>query len=1198
MLTSFFKKLAVIYTVLFAVFYLSADIDAGCPAAAVSFSKSPIGYDGVSELTITFDSTAIPANVIYSGEVDLSEGIVVADPSNISTNCNMPGTELLALSGANTVTVSDAYFTAGSSCSLSLDVRGASLGSFDAGIENFQVRNMSYQILNCGSALGSVEVVTSGFSKSFKDDPVSPGQTVALEYTIVNRDRSSEAVNISFTEDLYTLIPGLVAVGLPEDACGGSLSGSSILTFSGGSLEPTESCTFEVDLQIPGGAVLGKYTSTSSNLTMDINGSAETFPPAEDFLNVNAALSVSLNILDDPQNSGDDIRLEYTITNLSATFPAIDITLQDNLTEFLGVFPLTMSFPAIGFCGAGSSANQVVFDTNVIGFSVTGATLNAAGQVGDSCTFEVTVTIPQDMMPGVFTNNIEKMTGTIDGKQYSAVAVSDDVQIFRAPQLFASFEKSVAAPGETLDLEYTLHFNENDVDSTSIAFAHDLKTGMPGVIVGALPKYGVCTSGTLELAEDKIKYSGGSLDTNTTCEFEVPVTIPEDAQWKNYDFPTSEVTANTDELGMAVDSPANSAVLLVSGLDFTLEFIDDPLFPGESGRIRYVIDNFSKTEDVSGMYFTHNLNGLNITIDAILPVNDICGSGSLLSLNYGTTLVFNGGNLLAAEQCSFDVEFTVSDSAETGVYGTATSTFTANVQGNVIYLPAGSDVLAVTDEVIEFSKKFSSDFTVAGSTIDVEYTITNTDTEALTDIAFTDDIDAALSGMVAVGLPQNDVCDSGSQIDGTNTVSFSGGTVSAGDSCTFTVTYQIPEAVSSGTEILSTTSAVTGKVDGFDATGNAASDSFTVSNVAFSKSFSAYDPYTKTATLSYNIKNLNAADSFTGITFSDDLGTVFPGAVATNLPQNDVCGAGSQLSGTSFVTMTSGSMGPSGVCSFDVDIQFADNVASADYTSTTSDLMHNGLFLAPAASADINVFPVPPVFTKMFGDDEVTIGDVTTLTFRVNNLESDLPAENLNFVDVFPAGLVPADPLNAFVTCTGGDVTVQSNGVTYSSGTAMAERICEVVVNVEAVAVGTHVNTTGELTSSIGNGGTATDNITVKEAEVPDEGPDETPDEVADETIDEMPDEVNDETTDEITDEDSDEMTDETADETSDEVNDETVDETVDETPDETTDDVMPDKEVDDEVADEIDDVSDEASDAEADDATSLGSSGCGCSLI
>jgi len=1233
MLSSYFRKLSVVFALLFIVFNLSAaEYDPNCPEATFSFSNTPIGYDSVSELTLEFTFPNYGTDSYFysmTGSVSIPEELSFAEPSNLKTTCE--NLILTIDSGSNIkFEVSDhngvPFAHNNSTCEIFFDVRGNSLGTYDVTVEDYQllIKKFPYttiQNLTCGSDnSGEIEVITSALSKSFIDDPVAPGDTVTLEYTIVNRDRDNSAMGVSFTDDISTLITGLTFSSLVQNECGGSISGfgTNVITFNNGSITPTSSCTIKVQLDVPANADLGKYLSTSSDLTMDIDGSTETFPPAEDFLNVNAALMVELNILDSPQNSGDDIRLEYTITNLAQTSDATGISLEDNLTEFFGVYPITMSFPSDGFCGVGATARQMSFGTDTIGFAVSNASLYPAGQLGDSCTFEVVVTIPQDLMPGVFTNTVEKVTGIIDGEQYSAVITNDEVQVIRAPQLFVSFEKSVAAPGETLNLEYTLVFNENDVDSTDVSFTHDLETMMPGITVNDLPKNGVCTSGTLEFSEDKIKFFGGSLEKNTTCEFEISVTIPENADWKTYEFETSEVTAFTS--GLASDSPANSASLLVSGLDFTVEFIDDPLFPGESGVMRYTLDNLSTTKDVTEMFFTHNIADLSIAIDSTMPMNDVCGSGSSLVLSGGSFLVFQSGNRLAQEQCSFDVEFTVSSGVENGMYGTATSALSAKVDGGNIVQPAASDILSVSNEIIEFSKSFSADFAAAGSTIDLEYTITNTDTDPIADITFTDIFFDVHPGLEAIGLPARNVCGAGSIIIGSNEVTFSGGLLGSGETCSFTITLVVPDE--SSTELSSTSSQITALSSGFEVAGPMATDGFTVSNVEFSKSFSAYDPQMQTATLSYNITNLNESLSYNGISFSDDLSSITPGTVAVGLPQNDVCGAGSMLSGTSFLTLTSGSISPSGMCSFDVEIQFV-NPASGDHSNSTSDLMHNGLFLASAATASINVFPLPPVFSKEFAVENITVGEVTTLTFTIDNSGSDIAATGLDFTDNFPAGMVLADPVNVGTTCTGGILTaIAGTSVMYYTGAAIeAFGTCVVSVDITTESAGKMVNVTGDLTSSMGNSGNASDDLTVEEEEVPDEGPDEVADEEDDtvdeeddvdtgEIVDEIPDEVADEE-DDIVDEEDDVDTGEIVDETQDEVADEAVtdDEVNDEVADET---VVPDEAVtDNEVVDETEDsetvddpdfyeeeMDSKSDDDEIEDETKSKADGCGCSLI
>ena len=59
--------------------------------------------------------------------------------------------------------------------------------------------------------------------------------------------------------------------------------------------------------------------------------------------------------------------------------------------------------------------------------------------------------------------------------------------------------------------------------------------------------------------------------------------------------------------------------------------------------------------------------------------------------------------------------------------------------------------------------------------------------------------------------------------------------------------------------------------------------------------------------------------------------TICPG-----LPANDVCGAGSQLTGTDTITLTGGTIPPEGSCTFSVDLQVPAGVAYGVYTNTTS----------------------------------------------------------------------------------------------------------------------------------------------------------------------------------------------------------------------------------------------------------------------
>mgnify|MGYP003343224681 CR=1 FL=1 len=69
---------------------------------------------------------------------------------------------------------------------------------------------------------------------------------------------------------------------------------------------------------------------------------------------------------------------------------------------------------------------------------------------------------------------------------------------------------------------------------------------------------------------------------------------------------------------------------------------------------------------------------------------------------------------------------------------------------------------------------------------------------------------------------------------------------------------------------------------------------------------------------------------------SDDLDAALSGLVATGLPANDVCGAGSQLSGTSVLTFTGGTLAPGGICTFSATVQVPVGAVAGVYTNTTS----------------------------------------------------------------------------------------------------------------------------------------------------------------------------------------------------------------------------------------------------------------------
>ena len=126
-------------------------------------------------------------------------------------------------------------------------------------------------------------------TKEFIDDPVRPGGEVTLEFTIVNQSISQSVTDIAFFDDLDSALLGLTAIGLPPVPCGAgsSVVGTDEIALTGGELEPEESCTFEVILDVPENADPGTYTNTTS--TVMITG-VPVADPATDDLEVTSVI--------------------------------------------------------------------------------------------------------------------------------------------------------------------------------------------------------------------------------------------------------------------------------------------------------------------------------------------------------------------------------------------------------------------------------------------------------------------------------------------------------------------------------------------------------------------------------------------------------------------------------------------------------------------------------------------------------------------------------------------------------------------------------------------------------------------------------------------------------------------------------------------------------------------------------------------
>ncbi|MEL6638084.1 MAG: hypothetical protein AAFR05_15120, partial [Bacteroidota bacterium] len=914
------------------------------PGVSKSISPASVNRNGRARVTITLDNTAGTTGFVGITLTDnLPLGMVLADPVNLVAT-NTGGGTFVAEPGSNLFSYNTTSFTeeiaAGGTCSFSFDVIGETVGQLDNVTENITVRNPFFQFRDCGLAAASLEVLPTPeifIEKSFSDNTVLPGGTTDLEFTITNFSRNFTAENIAFTDDLAAFISGASASGTPlSDICGtgSQLSGTSTLIFSGGMLAPGASCTFSVPITIPAGTALGTYTNATSAVTATVNGAPVTGNVATRDLFVVEQPIFTKTFLTNPVLAGSTTTLEFTITNTSTTQTLSDLTFTDNISQFINGATIS-SLPAAGSCGTGSLLFTTISAGETV-FTVQDANIPPGG----SCTFSIDITIPVEVPSGDYTNTTSTLPGDINGTSVSAPPATDDLTIVGFPRLTKTFLDDPVNAGDIVNLEFTITYDAGaSADATSIAFTDDLNAVIPGLAAVGLPLNDICGTGSSISGTTNLTFSGGNLSPGQSCTFSIPVQVPTGVVPGNYANTTSAPSATIGSLS-GTGRPATD-VLNIGGLNLSKEFLDDEVIAGQLTTLRFTIEN-TTAFDATGILFTDNLSNVLSGIAAEAPPTMGCG-GTLIASG-SNFLILTGGSLLAGETCTFDVPIRVPANAANGTYSNTTSNLTASVNGTTVISNAAVDRLTVNNDQIQLTKSFTDDPVLPGGTVNLQYMLTNlSTTDVLSNVAFTDDLDAALSGLAAVGLPLNSVCGPGSQLSGTSTLSFTGGSLAPGASCTFNVSLQVPSNAPFGASLPSTTSMVTGTLNGLNVTGAAATDNLLIESLEFTKSIAGPVRPGQTTTITFSITNNNPTDPISDIAFTDDLDAFISGMTATGLPLNDICGTGSRLSGSSVLTFGRGALNPGQTCSFDVTVLVPCGTASGTYTNTTSTITGLGV---------------------------------------------------------------------------------------------------------------------------------------------------------------------------------------------------------------------------------------------------------------
>jgi len=832
----------------------------GNPGFSMAFSPASVVPGGTSTLTYTFDNNGNDGDITAFAFVhQLPAGLVVASPSRSWTNCGSaafntgePGSQTIGFNAAG----NGLYpaIEAKEICTARIDVTATIPGVFGTTTGNL-ILDPNSAATPVGFATGVLTAPIQTLVKTFIDDPVLPGDTATLQFTITNFGRLDALTGIAFTDVLVPAGATATVPPNPDPPCGtgSTLTGTTTLTFSGGTLDPESSCTFTVQLTVPGGATPGAYVNTTSTVTATAGGSGVVAPAATDTLFVTAAPTLTKEFTDDPAGAGISATLEFTITDNTAAGGSTDISFVDDLTSFLP-YPISISSPALPAAACGGTLDLISPNTDQHSLELTGGTLGA----GLNCTFSVVIDLPAGLPGGTYTNTTSEITATIAAATEYGNRATDDLVVVSAPKLRKAFATDGVIPGNTVALEFTLsHDALASSDATGIGFTDDLAAAGAGLTGVGLPLTQACDpdgpggspgTGTLSgsAGDTLLTFTGGSLAPGEECTFTVDIAVATSAALGERFNTTSPVGGTVD--GVAASGAPATDTLFVSPLALTKDFTDDPVAPGNPVTLEFTVtlDASSPTAATSILFKDDLAEVLSGLVGTGLPLADACdpdgpggnpGTGTVSGLSGDTLLLFTGGSLEPGESCTFGVTLNVPGGAPVGEYVNSTQ-IDADTPGGTATISTVTTRFApaVDTLIVELplpplvTKEFTDDPALAGETATLEFTVTNPNLDrAMTAIGFSDDLDAVVAGLDVTGTLPTEPCGPGSSIsdDGGGVFSLVLGNLAADSDCTFTVDVAVPISATNGT-YANATSDPSGTVNGFVVTGTPAVATFLI----------------------------------------------------------------------------------------------------------------------------------------------------------------------------------------------------------------------------------------------------------------------------------------------------------------------------------------------------------------------------------
>ena len=595
-------------------------------------------------------------------------------------------------------------------------------------------------------------------AKAFSPASIEMGAATALTYTFTNPSSNPGNVTGIAVSDIFPTSPG--AMTLSNTTVGGTCTSVTVLNQSGGtlasgntgvqisgiSLSAGQSCTVTVSVTA---GIAGSYNSTTTAPTATAAGGTVALT------GVGAAASVPLTVVQASVaktfgatsiNDGGTTSLVFTLTNGTGTPAQSGLAVGDTLPSSLRLNSttpsVTYSFGCTGPLTAQYNAStRVMSGLTGIAMSIGTATctVTVAGLTNVATQTNTTCTPNQPAFTNLATNvSTTRLTNTSIDR--CLVVTQSNATLTK------SWGEASIADGTPTMLVFTLTNTGSNPAQSGIGFTESLPTGLRFTSAAPAVTFGAGCSGTSSVAQgtpDTVTFSNVGINAGTNiCTITVNGVTNRSGQI-NTSCPVASPPAaftNTAEQITVITGVNNGVTpqcLVVTTQSPTIAkaFVTPTIAVGGTSQINFTITNPNSVA-LTGANFTDTLT--NMFISATGSATGSCVGASTNSFTAGQTALSFTGLTIPAKVGSVDGSCTVSIVVQSNTPGTLPNTASGVASAQAATGGVSNTANLTVYAAPTIAKAFVTPTIAVGGTSQINFTITNPNSVALTGANFTD----------------------------------------------------------------------------------------------------------------------------------------------------------------------------------------------------------------------------------------------------------------------------------------------------------------------------------------------------------------------------------------------------------------------------------------------------------------------------